>query len=730
VPSSFSWALFVWNGDGTRYGQSPYGTYGGSGGGLAVADMDADGALEIVTGSGFYTNVLRRSGVRMEPFPVKPAFGSFRANWPGVVEDIDASLGLESIWPDTMNNNVAGIKSDGSLVINEFPLYFSDFPMFPLVGDITGDNKLDFATRTDSYPSSYVLFKLQYPVSDHSAWSMQYHDLGLTSRAVCPECTSALQRPYDTQIISCDANPATPTCDVTGASHGYCGTGICQSDCTCVPYIGQVQGWPTQGNIFGHGALTTADLDHDGSPESFYYSDSPRGYRADGGPIENIPPDINGSFAWKSHPSIGDVDNDNREEIADTYNYRDDSYVVHYGFSLVSHQGAALNGWPIETVPSTQFQIISQQTLMANVKNSDSGMEIIGVQSGYDEAGYHTTVNAWDDQGRSVAGFPVDIDDGLLYAESSPAAGDIDGDGEAEIIIALQDEYWGTGFSGGRVVAIDHTGIIKWQYTINDTNIHSFSSIILGNVLPEKSGLEIGFVATSLSEACNGACFSALTLIDGNKNALPGWPVIHQNQTFFSSSADPIFAEVDSDGRLELIVGSPFAGGGNGSIYVYEHQGTVKPGWPVDAMYFGSNSGLYLVHDSANLLASDVDGDNNCEIVITGGDGMMTVLNDDTSLVPGWPLAVGGYNTDTPAITDLDQDGSTELLLMSTFGPIYGYDLPSGGKIQAGDWNSFRYDGALSGASKFIPSTQVQPGGASPIMRKSPATADGGGADL
>jgi len=179
-----------------------------------------------------------------------------------------------------------------------------------------------------------------------------------------------------------------------------------------------------------------------------------------------------------------------------------------------------------------------------------------------------------------------------------------------------------------------------------------------------------------------------------------GWPV-KLNDDIFSM---PTLADIDGDGKLEVIVG--VSGNKkkdkNGSLYIWHYDGTIYPGWPkkvigriyrsnpsvgdLDPNYEGleiavcSERGrVYIWHKDGTLMAGwpktlpkaiyaspvivDLDNNGQLEVVIGCADGKTYVYDASGALVPGWPKDTGAPIYSTPVVKDITQNGKLEILV-------------------------------------------------------------------
>ncbi|PYN77918.1 MAG: hypothetical protein DMD97_07020 [Candidatus Rokuibacteriota bacterium] len=184
---------------------------------------------------------------------------------------------------------------------------------------------------------------------------------------------------------------------------------------------------------------------------------------------------------------------------------------------------------------------------------------------------------------------------------------------------------------------------------------------------------------------------------------LPGWPVQiilggQQRQT-------PAIADLDGDGKPDIVVPSEFVS--PGGIYLFAHRanGSMLNGFPISFNGFvdtylaigdvdgdgvpdiivpawvGDRPGVLVLGNDGSVKRSmqapaatghfygtapalaDLDGDCIPEIVLQT-EGYLTVWRGDGSLFPGFPIAVpGGMGNSSPVIGDVDGDGFPDIVI-------------------------------------------------------------------
>jgi FG-GAP-like repeat len=193
---------------------------------------------------------------------------------------------------------------------------------------------------------------------------------------------------------------------------------------------------------------------------------------------------------------------------------------------------------------------------------------------------------------------------------SSPAVGDIDADGQPEVIASAYS-----------IVSLDGaTGALEWRVASGHDRSQPQASSV-GRTWP-------GIVLADLDQDGSLEIVSAhgggwVSVYTGQGWFEPGWP---QHPTT-SELRGLLVSDLDQDGDLEIIV---TATGNQVNTWVYEHDGSLRPGWPQLDNAGGYAWGVY----NANAAAGDLDGDGSGEIVVPSDVHYINAYKPDGSLLP------------------------------------------------------------------------------------------------
>lgn len=223
-------------------------------------------------------------------------------------------------------------------------------------------------------------------------------------------------------------------------------------------------------------------------------------------------------------------------------------------------------------------------------------------------------------------GWPVELN-GWIFSDL--VAGDVDGDGLPEVVVG-----------DSRLHVLNHDGseVAGWPQYLDQ---HVMSSPALADIDGD-GRLEIVVQTYYSIYAFNH---------DGS--------ILWQQSIDNGSISSPSIADIDGDGELEIVMGGTNQQGGSGHVYVWDHNGNPKPGWPKSI----------AVHLSSPALA-DLDHDGDLEIIIGSVNGYLYVWHHDGTTVSGWPRFVGGGEVRSPAVGDIDGDGAYEIIAGSAAGYV------------------------------------------------------------
>jgi hypothetical protein len=170
----------------------------------------------------------------------------------------------------------------------------------------------------------------------------------------------------------------------------------------------------------------------------------------------------------------------------------------------------------------------------------------------------------------------------------------------------------------------------------------------------------------------------AATFVSEAMPLMPGWPVRVACHPNFSPSRGAALADLDDDGKLEVICGST-----SNQLYVWRYDGTSFPGWP--RTLSGMNQYAPAV--------ADVDLDGEYEIAVTTrgltSGGQVYLFSENGTNEPGWPVSglVGGNFNDSPTLADIDGDDTLELIVGERDYPGgHLHVLRHDGREQPGAW--------------------------------------------
>jgi hypothetical protein len=287
---------------------------------------------------------------------------------------------------------------------------------------------------------------------------------------------------------------------------------------------------------------------------------------------------------------------------------------------------------------------------IADMDRDGSPEVIIGVDTHLEPA-FGTTnggrLHIYRADGQSqLPGFPVQIDE-VIY--SSPAVGDIDGDGDLEVIV-------GTG------TCWSNQPCVPPGYEVN----------------PNAGRILNAWHHTGQSVA--------------------GWPIPLTHNAFGS----PALVNLDADSQPEVVVNTE-----DGHVYAFNGNGSTVPVWQVVPYTPAGGGNTVSFPTMASPIAADLDADgkaeivlpSNWELVVWNTRGQQISRQNFPPPPEAWVLDTQYSLNASAAVGDIDGDGLNELVAAGglsggTQGAIYAWDLATPTTPAAIPWPAFRRDAA------------------------------------
>ncbi len=350
-----------------------------------------------------------------------------------------------------------------------------------------------------------------------------------------------------------------------------------------------------------------------------------------------------------SSPQLADLDRDGQLDIA--FGSQDGSLRV------LDADGHALAGWPRQAKIAGAPIAIDSTPGIGDLDNDGRPEIAVGVGSTFKpnqqggavvfEAGGATRCsyrtkdvhNIW-----TFTGVPDGYSDGVF---SSPAIGDVDGDGYNDIVFGGFDL---------RIHAIDRNcrSLPGFPYYANDT---VWSSPALFDV--DRDGRQEIFIGADWY--ANGPADPA----SGGRFRRIDWTADRAVVTWTRSARDvftssPAIGDIDGDARLEVVVGAGdfFHQPDANKVFAFHlDNGSTVSGWP------RATSGV----TRSSPALGDLTGDGVAEVVIGSRDGQVHALRGNGSTLWSRNPGRGNNLVGSPIIADLDGDADQDIGIGNSF---------------------------------------------------------------
>jgi hypothetical protein len=386
-------------------------------------------------------------------------------------------------------------------------------------------------------------------------------------------------------------------------------------------------------------------------------------------------------------------------------------------------------------------------------------------------AGLDGRLYAWTARGRRLRGFPFRIAlrrpaaDGRLDAAiyATPALADLDRDGKLDAVFGAADQHVYAVKGNGRPVP-------GWPVLARDDSAGGDAAKILSSpAIGDLDGDGSPEVVEGTGEAYGSSpsMSGRVYAWDARGRPLPGWPVAPGGLAVDAIPlvgqgvpVSPLLADVDGDGRDEVAVaaftgepelyrgdGSRMSGAGGEGHFEFAGRGGSSPssspgsialggnaafgrtspegglrmfGGMVDSRLAAAQSSPATKVDFEHLMGgwdaasgewlpawprpmegwtivtapaiADVDADGRAEVIAGSSGNVLHAFREDGSEPPGWPKDAAGWLLAAPAVGDVDGDRRLEVVAVTRDGWLYAWDTPTRADADALQWPSFRHD--------------------------------------
>ncbi len=421
-----------------------------------------------------------------------------------------------------------------------------------------------------------------------------------------------------------------------------------------------------------------------------------------------------------------DIDGDGRNEIIQPVVTLSDWWLEGQ-VAIWDEDGTPLPGWPKGLEDSWD----APRCAVGDI-DGDGDYEVIGTYE------YDGIVCAWHvESGKLLEGnWPLDIGSWYGWIIANPVLADLDGDGDSEIIAALDLDA--SNIDG--LYAIQADGSFLWQrrYTsegpmsVADFDQDGDVEIALCGYGPgmsniytyilDKNGQQIkrwrggSSKGTAVTDLDADGQFELVFCTEDSVQAVHvDGSTLWNTRLYepFGQTGALSTGDIDQDGLGEVYVVSHIEAEGFtfSLIHAFDHQGQqlVNAGFPKTVM--GQSY-------SSPALIGDINGDGQQELIVGATGVPLMAWGADGSTTPGFPMLDLWAEVDCiPSMGDLDQDGDIELMLAGYDYRFHVLDLPGRYDPNIIDWGMSRHDPQCSGwtiqgpeLNPFNAPEQIKPG--------------------
>lgn len=354
----------------------------------------------------------------------------------------DASGNLEVLCSRTVGGDVHLKNYDGTNFTN-WPVYFGQYNYgAPVSGDVNGDGMMEVFTGANTGTGHAALYGWQI-----TGGALAGFPVSFAANTQVNSCPILSDLDYDGDL------------EIVLSLYAGDSTYVLHHDGT------RLQGWPQASPSNVRDAPVIGDLDGDGDLEVMVVSASQLfAWHDNGTACDGFPSSI-GTY-YSDGLAMGDLDKDGYGEIIVT------TVGAMNNVQVYEHEGSSMSGWPQSTGAS-----LYSEPCIGDLDN-DGDLEVVVGATGWGTE-YH--VHAWHHTGVVVNGWPAITAMGE-WCQSSSAIGDIDNDGDIEVVIGCDD---------GKVYAFHHNASWVADWPITGPTDQVSAPVTLGDI--DRDGdIEVG----------------------------------------------------------------------------------------------------------------------------------------------------------------------------------------------------------------------------------------------
>src|SRR6266702_1757754 len=304
----------------------------------------------------------------------------------------------------------------------------------------------------------------------------------------------------------------------------------------------------------------------------------------------NIDPDVQAGFPVKAFQDgaaggipwrialVADLDGDSRLEIITS----SVSFGLSNAYNVLNAwnaSGVPLSGWPVST-SELPFPAAGE------LYDHHPGNEVVVLNSVSTHPNA-TALAAYDGAGASLPGWPRSAAGFVNSLRTPPALADIDGDGIDEIFVAEDDNQL-------HAYRADGTVLPGWPVSIPNGGFRS---------TPALADLDGDGVLEIIVQT-----WTALNVFRGDGSVFPGWPYVFNGETSGTEVYAPVVGDLDGDGLPDIVLITTVDELQTGRVRVFNRDGVLHPRFPK----------TLPIGEAAAPAIADIDGDGRNEIIIAG----------------------------------------------------------------------------------------------------------------